>query len=40
VTDAVHNAEHAGPDVPGHHRDDADLARLSEPDSASSAGSE
>ena len=38
VTDAVHNAEHAGPDVPGHHRDDADLARLSEPDS-SSAGS-
>ncbi|MGH3484383.1 MAG: ArsR/SmtB family transcription factor [Nocardioidaceae bacterium] len=39
VTDAVHNAEHAGPDVPGHHRDDADLARLSEPDSSSSAGS-
>ncbi|MGH3455581.1 MAG: ArsR/SmtB family transcription factor [Nocardioidaceae bacterium] len=39
VTDAVHNAEHAGPDVPGHHRDDADLARLSEPDSSSSVGS-
>jgi DNA-binding transcriptional ArsR family regulator len=38
VTDAVHNAEHAGPDVPGHHRDDADLTRLSEPES-SSAGS-
>jgi DNA-binding transcriptional ArsR family regulator len=39
VTDAVHNAEHAGPDVPGHHREDADLARLSESDSSSSAGS-
>jgi DNA-binding transcriptional ArsR family regulator len=23
VTDAVFNAEHAGPGVPGHHRDDA-----------------
>ena len=25
VTDAVFNAEHAGPGVPGHHRDAADL---------------
>jgi ArsR family transcriptional regulator, zinc-responsive transcriptional repressor len=22
ITDAVYNAEHAGPGVPGHHRDD------------------
>src|SRR5882762_10101740 len=28
VTDAVFNAEHAGPGVPGHHRDAADLATL------------
>ena len=28
VTDAVFNAEHAGPGVPGHHRDGADLAEL------------
>lgn len=28
VTDAVHNAEHAGPGVPGHHLADADLTRL------------
>ncbi len=28
LTDAVHNAEHAGPGVPGHHLADADLARL------------
>lgn len=28
VTDAVHNAEHAGPELPGHHRDDAQLAEL------------
>lgn len=28
VTDAVHNAEHAGPGVPGHHLADADLVRL------------
>ena len=26
VTDAVFNAEHAGPGVPGHHRDTAELA--------------
>ena len=39
VTDAVHNAEHAGPDVPGHHRDDAELSRLHEPDSTRSEGS-
>lgn len=28
VTDAVFNAEHAGPDVPGHHRAAADLLVL------------
>lgn len=28
VTDAVFNAEHAGPGVPGHHRDAAALAIL------------
>lgn len=28
VTDAVFNAEHAGPGVPGHHRDAADLTLL------------
>jgi DNA-binding transcriptional ArsR family regulator len=28
VTDAVFNAEHAGPGVPGHHRDAAELATL------------
>lgn len=28
VTDAVFNAEHAGPGIPGHHRDAAELATL------------
>jgi DNA-binding transcriptional ArsR family regulator len=28
VTDAVFNAEHAGPGVPGHHRDASDLRTL------------
>lgn len=28
VTDAVFNAEHAGPGTPGHHRDTADLREL------------
>lgn len=28
VVDAVHNAEHAGPGVPAHHRQDAGLRRL------------
>ncbi|PRC46026.1 ArsR family transcriptional regulator, partial [Mycobacterium sp. ITM-2017-0098] len=28
VTDAVFNAEHAGPGIPGHHRDASDLALL------------
>jgi DNA-binding transcriptional ArsR family regulator len=28
VTDAVFNAEHAGPGVPGHHRAAAELAKL------------
>jgi DNA-binding transcriptional ArsR family regulator len=39
VLDAVHNAEHAGPGVPGHHLSDADLARL-HPDPADAASSE
>ena len=28
VTDAVHNAEHSGPGVPGHHLADTELVRL------------
>ena len=28
VTDAVFNAEHAGPDIPGHHRNTDDLRTL------------
>jgi len=28
VTDAVFNAEHAGPGIPGHHRDSGDLQTL------------
>lgn len=28
VTDAVHNAEHSGSGVPGHHLPDADLVQL------------
>src|SRR3954470_12798804 len=28
VTDAVHNAEHSGPGVPGHHLPDTDLVHL------------
>ena len=28
VTDAVHNAEHAGHGVPAHHRDDATVTSL------------
>jgi DNA-binding transcriptional ArsR family regulator len=39
VLDAVHNAEHAGPGVPGHHLSDADLARL-HPDPADAASPE
>ena len=27
VTDAIHNAEHLGPGVPGHHLADPDLVR-------------
>jgi DNA-binding transcriptional ArsR family regulator len=44
VTDAVFNAEHAGPGVPGHHRDAAELATLhpdtinAEPDMARAKG--
>ena len=28
VTDAVFNAEHAGPGIPGHHRSGRELARM------------
>ena len=28
VTDAIHNAEHSGQEVPGHHLTDTDLVRL------------
>jgi DNA-binding transcriptional ArsR family regulator len=28
VTDAVYNAEHAGPGIPGHHRGNGELHRL------------
>lgn len=28
ITDAVFNAEHAGPGIPGHHRGDTRLARV------------
>lgn len=38
VTDAVFNAEHAGPGVPGHHRDAAELATL-HPDTTLAADS-
>lgn len=37
VTDAVYNAEHAGPGVPAHHRDDAALRPLSSHRSARKA---
>lgn len=30
VTDAVYNAEHAGPGIPGHHRNDEELRALHE----------
>jgi ArsR family transcriptional regulator len=38
VTDAVFNAEHAGPGVPGHHRNAAELASL-HPDTTFTADS-
>jgi DNA-binding transcriptional ArsR family regulator len=28
VSDAVFNAEHAGPGIPGHHRGDRDISKL------------
>lgn len=31
VTDALHNAEHSGPGVPGHHRTDPDVVPLPRP---------
>ncbi|AFM16277.1 putative transcriptional regulator [Mycolicibacterium chubuense NBB4] len=39
VTDAVFNAEHAGPGVPGHHRDTAELTKLHAGNSALRAAS-
>ena len=32
ITDAVYNAEHAGPGIPGHHREDADRLRTVGPE--------
>jgi DNA-binding transcriptional ArsR family regulator len=39
VTDAVFNAEHAGPGIPGHHRDARDLASLHVATSTDTRGS-
>ena len=39
VTDAVFNAEHAGPDLPGHHRDAGLAALHSTPTPAAGRGS-
>lgn len=33
VTDAVFNAEHAGPGIPAHHRGEAEIAHLNEAES-------
>lgn len=33
VIDAVFNAEHAGPGVPGHHRSDSELKAVTKPSS-------
>lgn len=38
VVDAVHNAEHAGPGVPAHHRDDAGVRGLDADRPARQAG--
>lgn len=40
VTDAVFNAEHAGPGIPGHHRDAAELALLHPGDRDAESGSD
>lgn len=37
VTDAVFNAEHAGPGIPGHHRGERELERLHHNESHSAA---
>ncbi|MGD9619022.1 MAG: ArsR/SmtB family transcription factor [Mycolicibacterium sp.] len=38
VSDAVFNAEHAGPGVPGHHRADSDIATLHPPITGKATG--
>lgn len=38
ITDAVYNAEHAGPGIPGHHHDDA--VTLLEPEETHRSGAE
>jgi ArsR family transcriptional regulator, zinc-responsive transcriptional repressor len=38
VVDAVFNAEHAGPDVPSHHRDDPDVRDISDGKPSRKAG--
>jgi DNA-binding transcriptional ArsR family regulator len=38
VVDAVFNAEHAGPDVPSHHRDDPDVRGISDGQPSRKAG--
>ena len=38
VTDAVFNAEHAGPGIPGHHRSERELAALHPGDSRKAQG--
>ncbi|WP_197374818.1 ArsR/SmtB family transcription factor [Mycolicibacterium baixiangningiae] len=40
VTDAVFNAEHAGPGIPGHHRDAAELAMLHSDDPVRTSAAE
>jgi ArsR family transcriptional regulator, zinc-responsive transcriptional repressor len=39
VTDAVFNAEHAGPGVPGHHRGEAEIAPIRQPTERKITGS-
>jgi DNA-binding transcriptional ArsR family regulator len=38
VSDAVFNAEHAGPGIPGHHRGDAELSTLHTGDTRTAQG--
>lgn len=38
VSDAVFNAEHAGPGIPGHHRGDGELSALHSSDTRKAQG--